>query len=204
VGLSEIPSVFVQTPRFRQIPRTKVTWTLGGEHVSIIGESTPMKRIAVMALFILSLTSYGQTKERMGKRIVLPNPRLLRCQSSDCGQLWQDTPHGQNEIYPKQVVVDLFSQSPCPLGVMAYYDKSVSMDDLKSAIDERYGKWAFANNNTAPVKLWRVQSEKFSIQLSDMDKRIAKLAKLSGDREEIGTKTVIYMAFQPPHDCSFP
>ncbi len=124
--------------------------------------------------------------------------------SSHCAQLWRDKVPDANDIYPKQVVVDLFDNSPCPLGVMARYDKSVSMDDLKAAIDEHYGQWALANNDTAPVKLWRVKTEKFAIQLGDVDDRMVKLAKLTGDKEELGTKTVIYMAFQPPRDCSFP
>ena len=144
-----------------------------------------MKRMALATLFVLTLISSGQNSERAERQIVLPNPKLLRCQSYDCAQLWQATAHGPTGIYPKQVVVDLFSNTPCPLGVMAHYDKSISLDELKSAIDARYGEWAFANNKTAAVKLWRVEPENFAIQLSETDKRIGANLK-----EEIGTKTV--------------
>jgi hypothetical protein len=82
---------------------------------------------------------------------------------------------------------------------MARYDKSVSMDDLKAAIDGRFGKWAVAGFTTGSLMLWRVESENFAIQLSDTDKRTAKL-----EQQEVGTKTVIYIAFQPPQKCSFP
>jgi hypothetical protein len=51
-------------------------------------------------------------------------------------------------------------------GVIATYDKSVSIDDIKMSIDERYGKWALVSNGTEPVKLWRVEPEKFAIQLA--------------------------------------
>jgi hypothetical protein len=42
-------------------------------------------------------------------------------------------------MHPQQVIVDFYN-NPLPLGVTARYDKSVSMDDLKAAIDERYGQ----------------------------------------------------------------
>jgi hypothetical protein len=87
---------------------------------------------------------------------------------------------------------------------MAHYDKTVSMDVLKAAIDELYGKWAVAHFTSGPLMLWRVESEKFSIQLSDTNERWAKLVKLKGGTEEVGTKTVVYVAFQPPRKCSFP
>jgi len=125
-----------------------------------------MTRFIAAALLIAGFTSYAQIKHEPGKHVVLPNPKLLRCVSSHCAQLWRDKVPDANDIYPKQVVVDLFDNSPCPLGVMARYDKSVSMDDLKAAIDEHYGQWALANNDTAPVKLWRVKTEKFAIQLA--------------------------------------
>jgi len=122
----------------------------------------------------------------------------LRCLSPDCAQLWQDTPPAANDIYPKQLIVDLY-KNPCPQGVMAHYDKSVSMDDLKGAIDERFGKWAVAGFTTGSLMLWRVESESFAIHLSATDKKTAKL-----EQQEVGTKTVIYIAFQPPQKCSFP
>jgi hypothetical protein len=62
----------------------------------------------------------------------------------------------------------------------AHYDQTASLEALKSAIDERYGKWAQSGNADLPVKLWRVEPEKFAIQLS-----------ASGD----GAKSVIYLAF---------
>jgi hypothetical protein len=64
------------------------------------------------------------------------------------------------------VIVDIFGDDPCPLGLAAIYEKSVSLNDLRAAIDEQYGKWALATNSDSPVKLWRVEPEKFAIQLS--------------------------------------
>jgi hypothetical protein len=160
-----------------------------------------MKRTIAVALLIVGLTSHGETQHEPGKHVVLPNPKLLRCMSSDCAQLWQDRPPDANDIYSKQLIVDLYN-TPCPLGVMARYDNSVSMDDLKAAINERYGQWALADFSTGSLMMWRVEPEKFAIQLSATDKRMAKLAKLAGDKEEVETKLVIYVAFQPPKKCS--
>jgi hypothetical protein len=36
-----------------------------------------------------------------------------------------------NTIYPRQVIVDIFGDDPCPLGLVAIYEKSVSLNDLK-------------------------------------------------------------------------
>jgi hypothetical protein len=171
-----------------------------------------MKRVIPAVIFIVFLTSCGRIKHENGRHIVLPNSKLLGCRSSDCSQLWQDKPADVNAIYPRQVIVDLLSNksTPCPFGVTALYEKSVSMDDLKATIDERYGKWAQAGNTSQPVKLWRVEPRKFAIQLAVTDDRTKgvtpeqSLAQALGqslgygersDVAEAGMKQVIYIAF---------
>jgi hypothetical protein len=76
------------------------------------------------------------------------------------------------------------------------------MEELEAAIDRQYGNPTFTG--VKGLKMWRVEREEFAIQLSNADKRDEKLAKLVGDTEEVETKTVIYIAFQPPQKCSFP
>ena len=148
-----------------------------------------MKTILAAMIALTCLPSYGQTK-----RVILPNSKLIRCVSLECSQLWQDKAPAANDIYPREVTVDLPDNTPCPLGLTAQYDKSVSLDDLKAAIDARYGKWAFAASATSPVKMWRVETERIAIQLRSVTERDAKL---SDDKLEVGTKTVVYMSFQP-------
>jgi hypothetical protein len=107
-------------------------------------------------------------------------------------------------------MIDIFGDGSCPRGVMALYEKSVSTEDLKAALDQRYGKWALGDNATSPVKLWRVESSKFAIQLATTGKRKGKVPPdealgeaLSrafgyGDRSDVsdgGMKSVIYIAF---------
>jgi hypothetical protein len=151
-----------------------------------------MKTIVAAAIFMAGFACYGQSNPESGKRVILPNAQLLRCVSLTCSQLWQDKAPDGNDIYPKDVSADLPENSPCPLGVTVHYDKSVSMEELKAAIDVRYGKWAKATNPTSPVKSWRVETESFSIQLREVDKIDAQL---SGDKLEVGAKTITYTAF---------
>jgi hypothetical protein len=86
----------------------------------------------------------------------------------------------------------------CLYGFTAIYDKSISLGDVKAAIDERYGKWAFPKNDDAamPVKLWRVESEKFAIQLSVADKKDEKM-----NIADVGTKVAIYIGFGGRSAC---
>lgn len=130
-----------------------------------------MKRVIVAVSLILGLASYGRVNQKNGKHIVLPNSRLLGCKSSSCSQLWADNSLSSEAIYPRQLMVDIFGEAPCPLGLAAIYEKSISLDDLKASIDGQYGKWALPSNADSPVKLWRVEPEKFAIQLSVTEDR---------------------------------
>jgi hypothetical protein len=155
-----------------------------------------MKPFLAAAIFLACLPTFAQASQT-GKNIVLPNTKLLRCMSLGCSQLWQDKAPDANDIHPSDISVDLPAGAHCPMGLTAHYDKSATMDDLKAAIDLRYGKWAKATNPTSPVKNWRVETESFSIQLREVDKIDAQL---SGDKLEVGAKTIIYTAF-PGSKC---
>jgi hypothetical protein len=155
-----------------------------------------MKR--VLAAVILLALAYGQTpKEENHSHIVLPNPKLLRCGSSDCSHLWLEQPE-VNAVYPKQLLIDM--NQDCLYGLQAIYDKSVSVQDIEVAIDEHY----LASKNTdfekSHLRLWRVESEKFAIQLSADDKRDVK----GNIADEAGTKRIIYIAFGGRSACNIP
>ena len=107
-----------------------------------------MRRLIVATVLLLGMANCQMAQEAKDKRLVLPNPKLLRC-----------------------------------------------------ALDERYGKWAYAENEDAgiPVKRWRVEPEKFVIQLSVTDKKDEKM-----NIAEAGTKQAIYIAFGGKTACSLP
>jgi len=142
--------------------------------------------------------AYGQTAtEENGSNIVLPNPKLLRCKSSDCSQVWLEKSAETNAVFPKQVSTDM-NQS-CLYGMTALYDKSIPLDDIKSAIDKRYGKWAVPELANSPLKLWRVEPQKFAITLSTADKKDEKR-----NIAEAGTKQALYVAFGGRSACDIP
>ena|SRR6266481_7068680 len=156
-----------------------------------------MKTVLGTVVLMLCL-AYGQTAtEENGSRIVLPNPKLLRCKSSDCYQLWLEKSAETNAVFPKQVSIDM-NQS-CLYGMTALYDKSVPPDEIRMAIDKRYGKWAVPEFVKSPLKLWRVEPEKFAIQLSVASKKDAKR-----NIADAGTTQTIFIAFGGRSACDIP
>ncbi len=146
---------------------------------------------------MLCLANCQTAKEEKGSRVVLPNSKLLRCTSADCFQLWSESPAQAKAVFPKQLIIDM--NQNCPYGMTALYDKSISVDDVKAAINEHYEKWALAQFANLLVKLWRVEPEKFAIQLSVADKKDEKM-----NIAEAGTKKVIYIAFGGRSACNIP
>jgi hypothetical protein len=156
-----------------------------------------LERIFAAVVLMLGL-AYGQTAtEENGSHIVLPNPKLLRCKSSDCSQVWLEKSAETNAVFPKQVSIDM-NQS-CLYGMTALYDKSIPLDDIKAAIDKRYGKWAVPEFANSQLKLWRVEPEKFAITLSTADKKDEKR-----NIAEAGTKQALYIAFGGKSACDIP
>jgi hypothetical protein len=88
-------------------------------------------------------------------------------------------------VYPWQVSVDITDGKI--IGLIARYDPITPIDVIKAAIDERYGKWALPGLDTGPAKIWRVEPEKFVIQLG------------KGDN---GMIQVIYLALGAKHPAS--
>jgi len=155
-----------------------------------------MKRVIATAILLLGLAYSPTAKEGNRSHLVLPNSKLLRCGSSDCFTLWSDGSTEANAVFPKRVIIDM-NQS-CLYGMTALYDKSIPVKDVKAAVDEQYGKWALPDNNAAavPVNLWRVEAEKFALQLGVADKKDEER-----NMAEAGTKQVIYVAFGGKSAC---
>jgi hypothetical protein len=139
-----------------------------------------MKRLLAVLMAVMTTMSFAPRATfhpENGGHIVLPNEKLMSCKSASCSQLWSDA--GPSDIYPRQVTVDFFGSTgseSCLRGVEAIYEKSVSLDDLQAAIDQRYGQWKYAGIPT----LWRVEPQKFAIQLGvteDRTKAATRAAK---------------------------
>src|ERR1700747_1979382 len=102
--------------------------------------------------------------------VVLPSPKLIHCHSVECSHLWEK--NGWPAGYPAQVLTDVVNGEV--VGVTAVYGKSVSVEELRAAIDTLYPK---AEIQGLP-ELWRVEAEQLVIQLFD---------------RKDGTKQLIYL-----------
>ena len=154
-----------------------------------------MKRVVCAIILAVGLADGHAVTKNSASRIVLPNPALLRCQSSDCYQVWSEKPAKANAVFPKQVQID--TNEGCIYGLTALYDKSIAVDDIRAAIDQRYGKWAVQQFRNSPLKMWRIEPEKFAIQLHVADKQDEKRGIA-----EAGTREAIYVAFGGRSACN--
>jgi hypothetical protein len=131
-------------------------------------------------IFAIGLTLCGAVKPERGQHVVLPNSKLIGCKASACSEVWQDIPTDAAAIYPYNISIDIENGSV--LGIVAHYDKSVSVDDIKASIDAHYGKSTYViDNETSPVKVWRVEPEKIAIQLAVEDDGMKQVIYLSAN-----------------------
>jgi hypothetical protein len=106
--------------------------------------------------------------------------------TSDCFQLLQDEPPRPGDIYPEYINV-AFLDRWCPFGLDARYNKAVSLEDLRDALEKRYGKGTAKNWTDAPLVIWELESTHLFIQLDVADKRMAQ-----NQHVEEGTRSVHY------------
>ena|SRR5271156_1538130 len=138
---------------------------------------TSARRAFLPILAAITLACCVSIAATTNVHVVLPNPKLLGCQSVACSQLWLINDPVPDAKYPKQLRIDFSDGSPtgrgsllgmpdgAPYGLTAFYDKSVTIEAVEASIDEHYAKWAYGDP-TPTGKLWRVEPEKFVIQLS--------------------------------------
>ncbi len=153
-----------------------------------------MKKFLAAMVLVFGLPICQLAKEDKAT-IILPNLRLLACRSADCSQLWSEESTNTNAVSAKQLIIDF--DHGCVYGMRAFYEKSVSFDDLGAAIDGKYGKWTVPQFEKGPMRLWRVEPEKFSIQMVVLDKKDEKRRYA-----EAGTKQITFIAFGGRSACA--
>jgi len=119
----------------------------------------------------------GTARNQTKRHIVLPDSKLIGCKASDCSHLWQDASADGVPIYPQNLNIDI--ENGAVLGIVAHYEKSVSTDELRDAINGRYAKWIFIDPKNLPV--WRVEPERIAIQLSVEDNGMKEVIYLSAN-----------------------
>ncbi|HTW23609.1 MAG TPA: hypothetical protein VMD78_08420 [Candidatus Baltobacteraceae bacterium] len=153
-----------------------------------------MRKTDIAWLLTLALLSLHAAAAQSARRVVLPNPGLLRCSSADCSQLWPAN-MDPKAIFPKQVTLD--TDRGCVYGMTVLYDKSVPFGLIRAALDDRYQQWSVKDVGSSVLRVWRVEPQKFSIQLAVADK-----ADERKHWAEAGTKQVVFIAFKGKAACS--
>ena len=159
--------------------------------------SAPCALLPILAA--ITLASCVSVAATTNIHVVLLNPKLLGCESVTCSQLWLNSDAVPDAKYPKQLRIDFSDGSTIttpngslfefpngvPYGLTAVYDKSVTIDDVEASINEHYSKWVYGKP-TPTLKLWRIEPEKFVIQLSSNKKSGPQVIYLP-----IATKSVL-------------
>jgi hypothetical protein len=117
--------------------------------------------IGAVSYVLAALCASAQAGDS-ARRIVLPNPQLIRCHSADCSQLWKQESSDGGAVYPAQIMTDLVNGQV--VGLTAVYEKSVSASEVRAAIEALYGKWTF---HGVAISGWRVESQQFAVLISD-------------------------------------
>ncbi len=117
-------------------------------------------------LVLLLLFTAGTVSPEGESVIVLPNPGLLDCKVASCSKLWLDDATSAGAIFPIQLSMDM--ARGCVYGFRARYAPEVPFEEVHAAIDRKYAAFAVPMSSApqAPFKLWRVEPQKFAIQLS--------------------------------------
>lgn len=140
---------------------------------------------ALSATQSVSAQTGSSTLAHAPRHIVLPNPALIGCKTGNCTQLLPDEIAEPDAIHPWQVSVDFSGQAV--IGSTVLYDQPVTIEDIQAAVDKRYGRWAVPTFRTGPMRAWRIEPEKFIIQLSTNDDGMVQL---------------IYLVFDPKYPVS--
>jgi hypothetical protein len=138
----------------------------------------PPADLASGLLHPVSAQAATSTNDR-NKHIVLPNPALMGCKTGNCTQVLPDKIADPDAACPWQVSVDITGDKV--IGLTALYDQPITIDDLQAAVDEHYGQWSVATFRTGPVRIWRVEPQKFVIQLAVADSGMVQLIFLTLD-----------------------
>ena len=96
-------------------------------------------------------------------RVVLPNAELLNCRFGECAQMWSTVRAKPGAITPWRVTIERLGNAPCPNGIIALYDKDVSIGELTDAVTERYG--AVYLKGALPGGIWKDASKNLVINL---------------------------------------
>ncbi|HEV3036606.1 MAG TPA: hypothetical protein VHA33_02345 [Candidatus Angelobacter sp.] len=128
-----------------------------------------MKARSIILLLIvvfvngIQIACHQPSHHQWQSRVVLPNAELLNCRFGECAQMWSTVGAKPGAITPWRVTIERLGNDPCPNGIIALYDKNVSMEELVNAVTERYGSAAL--KGAVPGGIWKDASKNLVIDL---------------------------------------
>lgn len=93
--------------------------------------------------------------------------------------MWSTVGVKPGAITPWRMTIERLGDDPCPNGIIALYDKNVSMEELVDAVTERYGSVYL--KGAMPGGIWKVAGKKFVINLSPLADTPSQDAHVSAD-----------------------
>ena len=133
--------------------------------VSIANPVSISGRISVLIVMFVTGMQIGchqPSHHARESRVVLPNAELLNCHVGECSQMWSSV-GVLDAVTPWRVTIERLGNDPCPNGIIALYDKNVSIEELIDAVTERYGPASL--KGALPGETWKVASKNFVISL---------------------------------------
>ena len=127
-------------------------------------------------------------------KIVLPNPQLIRCRAAGCSQLWKQDSDDGDPVYPAQVLTDLVKGEV--VGLTVVYDKSVSTEEIRAAVNRLYGKRT-PSFHTDSMSTWRIEEEQFAISIFDGTDGAKELTYLKFVTYSSGMRPGVYPSLVP-------
>lgn len=119
----------------------------------------PYQVMAAVGCLLASLCAGAQAGDST-RKVVLPSPQLIHCRAAECSQLWKQDSSDGGIVYPAQVLTDFVNGEI--VGLTAVYDKSVSREEIRAAINALYSTWTVSGLADS----WRVEPEQLVIMVS--------------------------------------
>jgi hypothetical protein len=114
----------------------------------------------------MQIACHQPSRHAVQSGVVLPNAGLLTCRFGECAQMWSTDSAKPGAITPWRVTIERLGDDPCPNGIIALYDKNVSMQELVDAVTERYGSMYL--KGALPGGIWKVARKHLVINLSPL------------------------------------
>ena len=108
--------------------------------------------------------------------------------------MWKQDSDDGDPVYPAQVLTDLVKGEV--VGLTAVYDKSVSTEHIRAAVNRIYGKRPPSFHSDS-MSTWRIEEEQFAISIFDGTDGAKELTYLKFVTYSAGMKPGTYLSLVP-------